>query len=295
MIKKEFINSSSDNLKLEVAYIIPKGEIKRVVQILHGMCEHKERYYDFMRFLADNKYAVFIHDHRGHGQSCSNLGDFNTTNYKYIIDDAKNVNDFIKQKLPNDKIYMFSHSMGTLVARGFIQENDNMLDKLILCGPPTKNELAPIALTIANFFNLIGMGNETNKFLDKLTFKTYNKRFPNNTWLSKNEENVINYKNDELCGFAFTTNGFINLYKLMINAFKKKQYHVNNPKLKIMLIAGSDDPVIQNEKKFIELQHFLHDVGYSRIESKLYKELRHELLNEKEKSVFQDILKFLDE
>lgn len=104
MIKKEFINSSSDNLKLEVAYIIPKGEIKRVVQILHGMCEHKERYYDFMRFLADNKYAVFIHDHRGHGQSCSNLGDFNTTNYKYIIDDAKNVNDFIKQKLPNDKI-----------------------------------------------------------------------------------------------------------------------------------------------------------------------------------------------
>ena len=181
------------------------------------MCEHKERYYDFMRFLADNKYAVFIHDHRGHGQSCSNLGDFNTTNYKYIIDDAKNVNDFIKQKLPNDKIYMFSHSMGTLVARGFIQENDNMLDKLILCGPPTKNELAPIALTIANFFNLIGMGNETNKFLDKLTFKTYNKRFPNNTWLSKNEENVINYKNDELCGFAFTTNGFINLYKLIIH------------------------------------------------------------------------------
>ena len=47
MIKKEFINSSSDNLKLEVAYIIPKGEIKGVVQILHGMCEHKERYYDF--------------------------------------------------------------------------------------------------------------------------------------------------------------------------------------------------------------------------------------------------------
>ena len=47
-MKKEKIKSSSDNLELEIAHIEPNSEIKGVVQISHGMAEHKERYYDFM-------------------------------------------------------------------------------------------------------------------------------------------------------------------------------------------------------------------------------------------------------
>ena len=50
-IKTEFIKSSSDNLKIEIAYTIPKGEIKGIVQISHGMSEHKERYFKFMEYL----------------------------------------------------------------------------------------------------------------------------------------------------------------------------------------------------------------------------------------------------
>ena len=66
-MKIEKIKSSSDNLELELIYMEPKGEIKGVVQISHGMSEHKERYYEFMEYLKDNGYAVVIHDHRGHG------------------------------------------------------------------------------------------------------------------------------------------------------------------------------------------------------------------------------------
>ena len=41
MIKYDFINSSSDGLKIELAYTIPKDEIKGIVQFSHGMAEHK--------------------------------------------------------------------------------------------------------------------------------------------------------------------------------------------------------------------------------------------------------------
>ena len=106
---------------------------------------------------------------------------------------------------------------------------------------------------------------------------------------------MCSYNDDELCGFIFTTNGFINLYKLMRQAFKKNDYQVKNKNLDILLIAGSDDPVIQNEKKFIELKEFLKDIGYKNIESKLYKNLRHEILNEKtKKEVYNDILNFIN-
>ena len=39
------------------------------------MNEHKERYIDFMKYLAENGYASFINDHRGHGKSLKNEGD----------------------------------------------------------------------------------------------------------------------------------------------------------------------------------------------------------------------------
>ena len=57
MIKYDFIKSSSDGLKIELAYTIPQNEIKGIVQISHGMAEHKERYFKFMEYLSNNGYV----------------------------------------------------------------------------------------------------------------------------------------------------------------------------------------------------------------------------------------------
>ena len=100
-MKIEKIKSSSDNLELELAYIEPKEEIKGVVQISHGMSEHKERYYDFMEYLKNQGYVVVINDHRGHGSSVKNkedLGYFYTEDINYIINDLYDVTKYIKNK-----------------------------------------------------------------------------------------------------------------------------------------------------------------------------------------------------
>ena len=117
MIKKDWIKSSSDELKIELAYTVPKGEIKGIVQISHGMSEHKERYFKFMEYLSENGYVCIINDHRGHGnsvKSSKDLGYFYTEDTNFIIDDLYDVTKYIKNKYPNHKIYLFSHSMGTL-------------------------------------------------------------------------------------------------------------------------------------------------------------------------------------
>ncbi|MCI9063269.1 MAG: hypothetical protein HFJ17_01510 [Clostridia bacterium] len=70
MDKKELIlNSECDNIPISVAMFIPDGEIKGIFQISHGMAEHKERYYDFMKHLTKQGYLTIINDHRGHGKS----------------------------------------------------------------------------------------------------------------------------------------------------------------------------------------------------------------------------------
>ena len=298
MIKKDFIKSSSDGLKIELAYTIPEDEIKGIVQISHGMSEHKERYFNFMEYLTENGYICVINDHRGHGNSVKDkkdLGYFYTEDTNFIVDDLHDVTLYIKNKYPDYKIYLFSHSMGTLVARGYMQKYDNEIEKIILCGTPTQNPFTPFAITMAYLFKIIGMGKKPNKILNYLTFNSYNKGYQlENEWLSKNPRNISIYNDDELCGFTFTTNGFINLYKLLKKAFDAKLYKIQNKNLEIFLIAGDNDPVIQNTKKFKQLELFLNKIGYKNTKSKLYPDLRHEILNEKEyEQIYSDILKFI--
>ena len=56
--------------------------------------------------------------------------------------------------------------------------------------------------------------------LNNGTFIGYNeKNAEPNSWITENKDNVRAYNGDELCGFVFTTNGFINLFKLQLSAF----------------------------------------------------------------------------
>lgn len=285
------IVSKKDGLNLELG-IFEALEPKGIVVFSHGMSEHKERYYPFMEFLSKHGYVCVIHDHRGHGKSVKckeDLGYFYTEDISYIVDDLYQVCEWIKEKyaLP---MYLFSHSMGTLVARCFIQKYDGIIDKLVLCGPPTKNPLDKFANGLAHVLKPFYKYNKPNKLLDKLSFMGFGE-----TWLSKSEKNRNLYFEDDLCGFVFTTNGFINLYQLMISAFDQKAYRMNHRDLEIFLIGGELDPVIGGEKKFNDLIGFLKSLGYSNVLGKLYPGLYHEILNEDEYlDVYTDVLHFLE-
>lgn len=63
------IKSEMDGLVLDCLLIEPDKEINGVVQLAHGMNEHKERYIDFMKFLASNGYATFIMITEGMGKA----------------------------------------------------------------------------------------------------------------------------------------------------------------------------------------------------------------------------------
>lgn len=295
----ENIISEKDCLQLEVAILEPKEKPKGIVQISHGMSEHKERYYEFMKYLSENGYICVIHDHRGHGASVKNkrdLGYFYTEDINYIIDDLYQITKYIKNKYPDLKINLFAHSMGTLVARGYLKKYDDKINKMILSGPPTENSMALLGLMIAKFLNIFYKKNVPNKLLNNLTFGNYSKDVnKKNEWICLNEDIVEAYNKDELCGYIFTTNGFINLYKLMINAFKKNNWNMKNKNLPIYIIAGRNDKVIQNEEKFTKLSKFITERGYKNVQSKLYNDMKHESLNEKNnKIVYKDILDFIE-
>ena len=300
MINNITIKSCIDNIDLDVNYIIPEAKIKGLVVIAHGMSEHKERYNYFLETLAQSSYLGVVYDHRGHGKSvkeASDLGYFYSEDETTLSQDLYNVLKFFQNRYQINNTILLAHSMGSLIARSFLQKYDDEITKVILCGPPTKNNLVDIGLGLASLSKIFGGAKKPNKFLNYLTFNSFNKLYQNkNEWLSKSKKNVINYNNDDLCGFTFTTNGFLNLYKLQKRVFQPKNYLVKNEKLPIFLIAGSDDPVIGNLKKFENLALFMKRLGYHNVKIKTYNNLRHELLQEEEKDIIiADILKFIEE
>ena len=57
-MNQDTIISPFDGLRLSLIYAEPDTSPKGIVQIAHGMCEHKERYIPLMEYLCGNGYAV---------------------------------------------------------------------------------------------------------------------------------------------------------------------------------------------------------------------------------------------
>lgn len=306
MQKREFtLQSKYDNLALSCAEYAAEGvtqtNAKGVVQIVHGMCEYKERYEGFIDYLTQNGYIVFAHDHRGHGGSVTaneNLGYFGDKKGEAIVDDAALVTDEIRRLYPGLSVTLFGHSMGSLVVRAYIQKYEEKIDKLIVCGSPSKNSLAGFGLMLNGVISAFRGKKYRSRLMANASTGGGDDKFPGegkNAWLTRDKTVVEKYNADEKCNFVFSCNGFSNLLHLVKNAYKKKKYPAKHSDLPIFFMAGADDPVIGSEKKWLAAQQFLRDVGYKNVTGKLYPKMRHEILNELGKEeVYADALAFIE-
>lgn len=306
MQKREFtLQSKYDNLALSCAEYTAEGgtqtNAKGVVQIVHGMCEYKERYEDFIDYLTQNGYIVFAHDHRGHGGSVTaneNLGYFGDKKGEAIVDDAALVTDEIRRLYPGLSVTLFGHSMGSLVVRAYIQKYEEKIDKLIVCGSPSKNSLAGFGLMLNGVISAFRGKKYRSRLMANASTGGGDDKFPGegkNAWLTRDKTVVEKYNADEKCNFVFSCNGFSNLLHLVKNAYKKKKYPAKHSDLPIFFMAGADDPVIGSEEKWLAAQQFLRDVGYKNVTGKSYPKMRHEILNELGKEeVYADALVFIE-
>ncbi len=295
------ITSNQDNLKISVLEYAAKNP-KAIIQIAHGMCEYKERYEPLMKHLCKQGFIVVINDHRGHGKSVKtkeDLGYFYDDTGEYLVEDLHQITNYIKDKYPNLPVYLLGHSMGSLAVRKYIKKYDADVEKLIVCGSPSENNIVGFAVFLTKFISLFTGKHHRSRLLHKMSIGAYDKMFEKeipNSWINSDLEQVKKYNQDPNCGFRFTNNGFLNLFLLLKDTYSKRGWKFNNPNLKILFIAGSKDPVIINESAWLNSMTFLREIGYNNIDYILYEGDRHEVLNEKNyEEVFKDVSDFFNE
>ena len=287
-----YIPSKVDGLQLSVMTITPDCAPVGIVQISHGMCEHKERYIPIMEFLASKGFACIIHDHRGHGGSVKSeedLGYFYQGGEKGLIADVALVGTQMKKKHPGLPFYLLGHSMGSLIARAYLKKLDFTLDGLIISGCPVYVPGCKMGQSIVKFLEAFKGDHGHSKMLDRLSKYKDDGRFAGedspNAWVCSNPDILTEYDNDPLTQFHFTLSGYQALFKTMEMVYSPKGWKVTKPNLPIWFISGEDDPCMGSEERFLEAIDILRQVGYDNISYQIYPHMRHEVLNETEKEI----------
>lgn len=282
----------------------PEGEIKAVVQIVHGMAEYAARYAPFAEFLAARGYLVCAEDHLGHGESVTDrdkLGFFTKGKSNLtVLADIRQLTLTVKSENAGKPYFILGHSMGSFFTRKYISLYGGELDGAVIMGTGFQPAAATNAGKILSRLIALFKGwDYRSKFIDRLAFGGYNKKFEGRTsldWLSANSQNVDNYIADELCGVPFTCSGFYGLFSIVGDACKNKTIKAVPENLPLFLVAGSDDPVGNYSKGVVKLYDKLNQYGKKDVSMTLYNGARHEILNDDcAPQVFNDVLEFLEE
>lgn len=280
------------------------GKPKCVLQIVHGMEEYIDRYDEFARFL--NKYDICVigNDHLGHGQSVSEevvhgyfgMDDIATV----VVRDVHRLKKMVQETLPEVPFFIMGHSMGSFITRNYICRYGSGIQGAVIMGtgyqPPVILGCGKfVARTIALFHGW----EYKSSLLQKMAFGSYQKQIENpltdSDWLSLNAENVKRYKDDPLCGFGFTVNGFYTLFEFIKRA-QSAAWRKKIPKeLPMFFVAGSQDPVGNYGEGVKKAFSLYQKAGIRDLSMKLYDRDRHEILNEDDREqIAQDIYCWLE-
>lgn len=285
--------------KIRYCKWLPEGQVKAVVQILHGIAEHVERYDDFANYLTGLGIAVVADDHMGHGKSMVTQGYF-AGGWFTAVADSYHLLEITKAEFPEVPYVLFGHSMGSFMARTILAKYpESGIAAAIICGTgwmPTAVLKAGKAMGSA-VCKLKGERNPSN-LLHGIMFGSYNQKVEHPRtpcdWLSRDEKVVDAYVADPLCGFTESAGLARDMLTGILYIQQPESLAQMNKELPVLFIAGGDDPVGGYGAGVRQAAAAFRNAGMQHVSERIYPLCRHEILNEINKQeVYEDIAHWL--
>lgn len=283
---------------------LPDIEPIGVIQIVHGMREHMGRYDHFARYLCDEGFIVYGHDHMGHGRTALNWGIYGyfgeEKGAKNLVDDSNYLTRYLSATYPELPLFIIGHSMGSFVSRLQILHTADLLNGYICLGTGGDNPAAPLARAYAGALAGVKGPDTTSVILDKGLDSTLQKGLgieeENDDWISHDPETIKAYREDPYSRFHFTNKGYADLMDLQIAANEPEWFERVCKNLPIHFASGNEDPVSMMGRDIPKLEKRLKDNGVVDVSYKVYDGFRHEILNEVDRyTVYGDLVKWIKE
>lgn len=296
--------SSDERSWLRVMVWLPSEAYTRrgVVQLVHGMIEHIERYDDFARFLAGLGYVVFGHDHIGHGKSVAASTELGCMPLKggkdILVEDVRRAREAALlmcgtvEDLPR---FIFGHSMGSFVTRAYIARYADDLAGAVLCGTGNQPRLMALAgRTLARLIGSIKGADYRSRLLDALCTGAFASAIDDartdHDWLSIDPAVVDAYLADPLSDFTFSAGGYATLTDLVSEVVSPASAAAVSHDLPLLFIAGAEDPVGSRGVDVKKAADLYKNQGVKNVRTIIYPAMRHEILNEPHhEDVYSDV------
>lgn len=267
-----------------------------IVAIAHGASEHGGRYDRFARALNDAGYAVVAIDHRGHGRTSAGADRaiMGVGGGQAVIDDLHQLIEKTRSAADDElPVYLFGHSLGSLISLAFLTQHSSLLAGAVLCGMAADvNGVADLGVLLAGF-DTPDMRDESAAALLAANNAPFEPARTPYDWLSRDEAEVDRYANDPLCGDAhpLTFGYLIDLFSVVAPATEQ----LSSITCPVLLIAGDQDPAAGMGEFARAAAAAISGAG---VDSELiiYAGARHELLNETNRdAVTSDVIRWLDD
>ncbi|MEQ8674969.1 MAG: alpha/beta hydrolase [Aggregatilineales bacterium] len=248
---------------------------RAVVMLVHGIGEHSGRYVHVAKHLTDHRFAVYSHDHRGHGRSTGERAYFDS--FDAPVNDLKLYFDRVQAEVGDLPIFMYGHSMGSLISLLFCLEYQHDLRGLISTGTPINLDetAAPWMIRVGDFLS---------KYVPRLPFGSLDAKS-----LSHDKDVVQAYIDDPYVTYARVKLGMASNFVHSGRAVREKLFTLRLP---LLILHGEKDSIApKSGSEFI-----FQNAGSPDKFLKIYPELFHEIHNEPEQTVvLNDITAWLDE
>lgn len=306
MIAASFTFQSSDGTEIFAMRWSPEGlrKPKAAVQIAHGYAEHIGRYDVFASKLAEAGIVVYGNDHRGHGKTNGNVGEAicfaDEAGFDKVVADMRALTEIIQSENPAIPLFLFGHSMGSMLTRRYIQLYGDDFAGAVLSGSGVfSNALLKLGTVVAvSEIKRKGRAHPS-RLLDKLVFQNFNRGFkPARTdldWLSRDGAEVDRFLVDPLRGKIGSAGYFHDFFSGLLVMNNVENIRSTPKVLPLHFISGTADPVGGKAGKgIVQICKAYQQAGLLNVSCKLYEGARHELLNETNKDeVAQDIIEWI--
>ena len=277
---------------------------RAIVQLAHGMTDYVMRYEELADYLVGRGFVFAGNNHLGHYKSVASnedLGYFaDKDGVKHLVRDMHTMNKTLRATYPGIPLIVMGHSMGSFIARLYVEKHPHSVDGFIIHGTGGPNPAVPMGLAITGIISLFSGARTRSRFVKNLAFTGYNSRFPKSegkhAWLTRDTAETAKYDADPYNTFTFTVSAYADLFRLLRDSNAKSWFQSYPKSLPTLLMSGTDDPVGGYGKGVGYVYKHLLLAGAGNVRLKMYEGARHELFKETNRQeVFSDIAAFVEE
>jgi alpha-beta hydrolase superfamily lysophospholipase len=293
----------SDGLNIHLHQWIPENPTKLML-IVHGAVEHGKRYDEFAKKLNKQGYLVIAPDHRGHGLTAKESGEFShfgdKDGFLRAIQDLNEILDSIIIKYPKLPRAIFGHSLGSFMTRQFISERGSEFMAAILSGTSWGNTLElKGGLILTKIWSLFSNKNIPNQKFNDFLWGQINAKVKNRKgsldFINSDEAEVEKYMADPLNGNIITIEFGVQMSKGMLMIRRDSVFENTPSDLHLYLASGSNDPLSNSGKDIHLIAEKYKNAGLKNVTVKIYDGARHEIINEPNKEeVMSDMINWLN-